>query len=175
LETLSNTLLDSLKLSEKIPGWTRSDEAKALAEFAYDLPDHGALVEIGSFFGSGAVLLAGARNLRGSSRVRCFDPFDASGDAFSVPHYDQLSSAHGGRPLRDLFDAWEPWLKPGGIIALHKSGRRDHAPEHDGRYRVAIEEVVPPSYVDVTSIGSTTFGRKNVARCREGCFAGLRS
>lgn len=57
---------------------------------AYELPDHAVIVEIGAFLGSGSILLAGARKLRRSGKVYCVDPFDATGDAFSVPHYQRI-------------------------------------------------------------------------------------
>ena len=73
-----------LRQSQAIPGWTRDAEAVALAKLAYRLPRNAVIVEIGSFLGSGAVLLAGARKLRGSGRVHCVDPFNGSGDSYSV-------------------------------------------------------------------------------------------
>lgn len=93
-----------LQLSETIPGWTRDDEAMALALAAYQLPADAVIVEVGTFLGSGAVLLAGARKLRGSGKVHCVDPFNGSGDPFSVPHYDGIIRSLGQRPQRALFD-----------------------------------------------------------------------
>jgi predicted O-methyltransferase YrrM len=98
------TLEDYLKLSEKIPGWTRGEEARALAEAAYALEENAVVVEIGSFFGAGAVILAGARKLRGSGKVHCVDPFDGSGDSFSVPYYQVLLRDFGQSTLRQHFD-----------------------------------------------------------------------
>lgn len=79
-----------LRLSERVPGWTRGPEAEALMRAAYELPDQAIIVEIGAFLGSGSILLAGARKLRRSGKVHCVDPFDATGDAFSVPHYQRI-------------------------------------------------------------------------------------
>lgn len=90
-------------LSRRIPGWTRGDEAVALARASYASPDGAVIVEIGSFLGCSAALLAGARKLRGSGKVHCVDAFDTSGDVFSVPIY----RAHrDSRPvsLRQRFD-----------------------------------------------------------------------
>lgn len=70
-----------------IPGWVQEREAVALIEASYNLPSDPVIVEVGSFVGKSAVLLAGARKLRGSGIVHCIDPFDASGDSFSVPFY----------------------------------------------------------------------------------------
>jgi predicted O-methyltransferase YrrM len=61
-------------------------------------------VQIGTFFGSAAVLLAGARKLRGSGKLYCIDPFDCSGDDFSVPHYTRLLAEAGGGGLREHFE-----------------------------------------------------------------------
>src|SRR5262245_48937520 len=82
-----------IRLSRRIPGWTRGQEAVALAQVSCSLPDDCTVVEIGSFLGGSAVLLAGARKLRGSGKVHCIDPFDASGDAFSRPFYRELQDS----------------------------------------------------------------------------------
>lgn len=86
-----------------VPGWTRGDEAVALAETSYALPADAVLVEIGSFLGLSAVLLAGARKLRGSGIVHCVDPFDASGDTFSAPIYGMIAKRER-RSLRERFE-----------------------------------------------------------------------
>lgn len=198
-----------VKLSGTIPGWTRAEEAEALAQLAHELPDGAVVVEIGSFCGSGAVLLAGARKVRGSGVVHCVDPFDGSGDAFSVPHYKAVIGAHGGRPLRQLFDenirgagladwiethqglaheitagwsrpidllfmdgdqspagaraafdSWSPWVRPGGVVALHNSSPRHYDADHDGHYRLAVEDLQSPGYDNRRLVGSITFARK---------------
>jgi predicted O-methyltransferase YrrM len=79
-----------LQLSERIASWTRGAEALALMRAAYALPDGAIIVELGSFLGSGTILLAGARKLRRSGQVHCVDPFDASGDSFSVQEYERI-------------------------------------------------------------------------------------
>ena len=61
---------------------------------------------------------------------------------------------------RAAFDAWSPWLKRGGIIALHNSDPREYDAEHDGHYRLAMREVRPPHYTERGVVGSITFGRK---------------
>src|SRR5439155_264773 len=63
------------------------------------------IVEIGVFLGSCTVLLAGPRRRCGSGIVHCVDPFDGSGDAFSVPHYRRILDSLGGGSLRYHFDA----------------------------------------------------------------------
>lgn len=82
-----------MSLARRIPGWTRDDEAVALAYASHSLPDHARIVELGSFLGRSAVLLAGGRKLRGSGHLHCIDPFDASGDAFSAPVYLTIAGA----------------------------------------------------------------------------------
>jgi predicted O-methyltransferase YrrM len=76
--------------SRRVTGWTRGEEAVRLAQVAHDLGEKATIVEIGSFLGCSTILLAGARKLRGSGKVHCVDPFDVSGDSFSVPVYDVI-------------------------------------------------------------------------------------
>ncbi len=203
-----NSLEEFLQFAETIPGWTRAEEAEALTRHTYDLPDHAVIVEIGSFLGSGTVMLAGARKLRGTGKVYCVDPFDASGDSFSVPHYQAIIAGFQATQ-RDLFnkhiedaaladwvevrqgkaeqvasnwttpidllfldgdqspsgakaayDSWSPWLKSGGLIALHNSSPRQYDVDHDGHYLLAVNEIQPPAYRERRVVGSITFGRK---------------
>lgn len=93
-----------LRLSETIPGWTRNDEARELLRVSYSLSPGAVIVEIGSFLGAGAILLAGPRRIRGSGIVYCVDPFDGTGDSFSVPHYRRILENIGGGSLRDHFE-----------------------------------------------------------------------
>lgn len=93
-----------LRLSEAIPGWTRNDEARELLRVSYSLSAGAVIVEIGSFLGAGAILLAGPRRLRGSGVVYCVDPFDGTGNSFSVPHYRRILEEIGGGSLRDHFE-----------------------------------------------------------------------
>src|SRR5262249_5621673 len=76
-----------LWLSRRVPSWTRGAEAVALARCAYALPGSPTVVEVGSFLGASALLLAGARRLRGRGVVHCVDSFDGRGDTFSTPIY----------------------------------------------------------------------------------------
>jgi MMP 1-O-methyltransferase len=194
------------RLSESVPGWTRGEEAKALAQACHAQPEGAVIVEIGAFFGSGTILLAGARKLRGSGMVHAVDPFDASGDAFSVPHYAEILAEHPDRTLREHFDAsigmagleqwveahegraesvgrrwsapidllfldgdqspagvgaaydaWAPWLKPGGVIALHNSAPEPHDPSHEGHVQLAQMLATSPAFGNIRLIGSTTF------------------
>ena len=87
-----------------IPSWLNPNESLALAEVCHALPGDAVVVEIGSFLGKSAVVLAGARKLRGSGIVHCVDPFDASGDAFSIPIYRAIADSEA-LPLRERFQA----------------------------------------------------------------------
>jgi predicted O-methyltransferase YrrM len=195
-----------LRLSEEIPGWIRGEQARALALVSYELPGTPVIVQIGSFFGSAAVLLAGARKAKGSGRVYCVDPFDCSGDEFSVPHYRKILAAAGGGALRDHFErnlrraglddwvtvlegraeevarrwsepidmlalngdqspagaraayqAWSPYLKPGGTIAVHNSAPGPRLESHSGNRRLVEEEIRPPACTDIRLVVATTF------------------
>jgi predicted O-methyltransferase YrrM len=203
------SLAPFLRISEQLPGWIRGEEAEGLALTSLALPGSPVIVQIGTFFGSATVLLAGARRLRGTGKVHCVDPFDCSGDDFSVPHYRRLLAEAGNGPLRSHFESnirlagledwievhtgraeemihgwttsidmlalggdqspagaraayegWSPFLKPGGIIAIHNSAPREYAPTHDGNRRVVVEEIMPPMYTDIRLVVYTTFARR---------------
>jgi hypothetical protein len=191
-----------------IPSWLGQQEGLALADACHALPSNAVVVEIGSFLGKSAIMLAGARKRRGSGRVHCIDPFDASGDAFSSPVYRAIADVDA-RPLRQRFqaniaragltdwvevhegtaasiaarwaepidmlfldgdqspdgarltyDMWAPFLKVGGLIALHNSTERSYAPGHDGYHLLAVHMVRPPQYSDFRCVETTTFARK---------------
>ncbi|MFN8473413.1 MAG: class I SAM-dependent methyltransferase [Anaerolineae bacterium] len=194
--------------SRRVPGWTRGEEAVALAQASLAAPPDAVVVEIGSFLGRSAVLLAGARKVRGSGRVYCVDPFDASGDAFSASVYRDIQDSLKS-PLRRQFEAnirragladwvevcqgradevadawqrpidllfmdgdqsfkgartayelWAPFLKPGGVLAVHNSRPGDYHADHDGQARLAADTICPPQYTDVYCVRTTTFARK---------------
>ena len=95
-------LANYLELSEQIPGWKRGAEAEQMALAARSIDGDAVIVEIGVFLGSATVLLAGARQLAGSGMIHCVDPFDGSGDEFSVPVYSEIA-ARFNSSLRDQF------------------------------------------------------------------------
>lgn len=191
-----------------IPSWLGSNESLVLAEACHDLPANATIVEIGSFLGKSAVVLAGARKMRGSGIVHCVDPFDASGDAFSIPFYQAIADSHR-LPLRQRFEShlaraglsdwvhvhqgtaasiavgwtepidmlfldgdqspeganltyesWAPFLKVGGIIALHNSSEREYDLGHDGHRLLALRRVRLPQYGEIRCVETTTFARK---------------
>ncbi|MBI4441747.1 MAG: class I SAM-dependent methyltransferase [Acidobacteria bacterium] len=203
------SLAKFVQLSSQIPGWTRGEEAMALALTSYALPERATIVGIGAFLGSSTVLLAGARKLRNSGKVHAVDPFDASGDSFSAPIYRQIQQSLGVS-LREVFrrnlesvglsdwvevcvgndievakgwktpvdllflDAdqsyeavqatyrnWSPFLKVGGILAVHNSRQGiEYAESHDGSARLVSETIHPPHYQFIRCIGTTTFALK---------------
>lgn len=197
-----------LKQSSRIPGYTRGAEAVALSLMCYRLPAGAVVVEIGAFLGSSTVLLAGARKLRGSGEVHCIDPFDASGDPYSVPSYRAVASGHPAslrerledhirqadlvpwvtvhqgtaesvsrtwrqsvdmiyldgdqspEGARRAYDCWAPFLKVGGIMAIHNSSAKAYEDGHDGQRRLVLETVRPPAYHQLSCAGTVTFARK---------------
>jgi MMP 1-O-methyltransferase len=194
--------------SKSIPGWTRGDEAVELAQVCKRLPKEAVVVEIGSFLGCSAILLAGARKLSGSIKVHCVDPFDGSGEQYSASFYREIAKQYP-ISLRHIFDQnilhanltdwvevhedtaeavtakwtlpidmiffdgdqspvgvrtayelWAPFLKTGGVIALHNSADRVYDEGHDGHRRLVVESVFPPQYTDIYCVGTTTFATK---------------
>lgn len=89
--------------SRRVIGWTRGEEAVELARVSHKLAEDAVIVEVGAFLGCSSILLAGARKERGSGRVHCIDPFDASGDDYSVPIYERVRDGMP-RSLRQQFD-----------------------------------------------------------------------
>jgi len=111
-----------LRLSASVPGFARREEARELARVSFSLPPNAIVVEIGSFLGSGTILLAGARKIRGSGKVHAVDPFDGSGDPVSVPIYEKILAEAGGGSLRGHFDA-----------NIRRAGLGDWIEAHQGR------------------------------------------
>jgi predicted O-methyltransferase YrrM len=61
---------------------------------------------------------------------------------------------------RTAYDSWIPFLKCGGMIALHNSNDRVYANDHDGHRVLVVEEIVTPKYAGVQLIGTTTLANK---------------
>ena len=127
-------LEEYLRISGKLPGWIRGEEAVGLAMTSLSLP--AVLVQIGRFFGSAAILIAGARRLRGTGKLHCVDPFDCSGDDFSVPHYRRLLTGAGGGPLRGHFErnircaGLEDWIEVHPGSCRRSRSRMDSVDRH---------------------------------------------
>jgi predicted O-methyltransferase YrrM len=113
-----------LRRSETIPGWTRGEEARELLRISHSLSAGAVIVEIGSFLGAGAILLAGPRRIRGSGLVHCVDPFDGTGDSFSVPHYQRIFAEFSSGSLRDHFQRNIHGAGLGPWVRIHQ-GRAD--------------------------------------------------
>lgn len=194
-------------VAENVAGWTRGEEARELLQRAAPLPTDAQIVEVGSFLGGGAVLLAGARKSAGSGKVHCVDPFDLSGDGYSVVFYQRIVAELGGGSPRARFDAniesaglspwvevhqgravevasgwrlpidmlfldgdqspagaraayeaWLPFLKPGGVIAVHNSSPGKRAIDHCGHVMVVESPAFRQAFEDIEVIGTTTFG-----------------
>jgi predicted O-methyltransferase YrrM len=192
-----------------IPGWTQHNEARELVRAATDLEKDAVIVEVGVFMGRCSFLLANTRLAAAGGELHCIDPFDCTGDAYSVPHYQRLlaestlptlyevfmenmrragtlkpirvhegtatavakhwnlpidlllldadQSVHGARAA---FEAWTPFLKPGGTLVLCNTADRTYATDHDGYRRIALEEVVEPRYSCVRRVEGLTFATK---------------
>ncbi len=114
-EIPESIIQEIINKSEHVRGFTRGEEAVELVRLAYGLDPCETVVEIGSFLGSSAILLAGARWLAGYGTVHCIDPFDGSGDAFSEPYYREsingLKACGFDKPLINLF--WDNLQKSG--------------------------------------------------------------
>lgn len=199
-----------LRASENVPGWLRGEEAVAMVAEIASLPNEPVVVEVGSFLGSGSIVLAGSLMIRGTGELHCIDPFDGSGDSFSVPVYEDLVRTNcGARSMRDCFEenlaaagvaervriyqaraeeaacGWStpidllfldgdqspegatrgyeslfPFVKQGGVIAIHNSGPRDYAPGHDGARLLAVQLASTSSVEFLQRVDSITFFRK---------------
>lgn len=60
---------------------------------------------------------------------------------------------------RRAFDTFIPFLKGGGIVAVHNSSDRPYHDGHDGHRRLAVEVVKPPAFTDTVWVGSTLLAR----------------
>ena len=103
--------------SMTIFGWREGGALTEIALASWGLRSDATIVESGVFMGRSTALLAGARRLRGSGKVHCVDPFDCSGDAFSIPHYLQALKDTGCDSLEEVFRrnmtrlGIEPWVE----------------------------------------------------------------
>ena len=61
---------------------------------------------------------------------------------------------------RSAYESFAPYLKPGGILALHNSSDRVYVRDHDGYRRLAVETLHPPAWTDIRCVDSTTIARK---------------
>ncbi len=87
----------------KIPGWVEGAAAREVAAESFFLEGNPTIVEVGVFMGRSTVLLASARRARGSGTIYCVDPFDGSGDDFSMPVYQGELYRAGAQNLEEVF------------------------------------------------------------------------
>lgn len=108
-----------LYLAEDIPGWVTTEELAQKWDYSFNLPDEPVIVEIGAFLGRSTVVIAGSRRLQRSGIVHVIDPFDASGDEFSVPVYKEIES----KLSLNLFEQFEANIQEAGLndyVIVHK-------------------------------------------------------
>ena len=70
---------------------------------------------------------------------------------------------------RAAYKAWEPHLKPGGILVLRNAAVRDYADGHDGHRLLASQEVIPGLYDDIRQLADTVIARKKT--CSEAAIS----
>ena len=112
-------LLPYLRSALETPGWRYEKDLLRLGHISQSLRNDAVIVEVGCLFGRSSIMLAGARKIQGSGRVHCVDPFDLSGDAFSVPYYREMLDQHGGGSLLDHFNTYIGQCGLGEDIAVH--------------------------------------------------------
>ena len=111
--------------STTVFGWREGEALTEIALVSWSLRNDATIVEIGSFMGRSSAVLAGARRMRGSGTVHCVDPFDCSGDAFSVPHYVDALKATGATSLEEVFRWNMSRLGVASWIEIHRGTARD--------------------------------------------------
>ncbi|HET6495141.1 MAG TPA: class I SAM-dependent methyltransferase [Thermoleophilia bacterium] len=74
-----------------------------------------------------------------------------------------LDGDHSPEGARLGYAAWSPFLKAGGLIAVHNSTPMDYQPDHDGSHRIVGEFVRAPWYDHVRSVGTGTFAVRTTA------------
>jgi predicted O-methyltransferase YrrM len=71
-----------------------------------------------------------------------------------------LDGDHSPAGARQAFEAWVPFVRPGGTVAIDNSSEREYEPTHDGNYLVAKERVRPPAFRDINVVAYTTLCKK---------------
>jgi predicted O-methyltransferase YrrM len=71
-----------------------------------------------------------------------------------------LNGDRSPKGARAAYQAWSPFLKPGGTIALHNSAPGPRAEGHSGHRRLVEEEIRPPAYTDIRLVVAATFARR---------------
>ena len=105
---------DVLAAAAAIPGWRADDEAREVLALGRAAAPGAVIVEVGAFMGRTSLLLAHSRRAAGTGRLHVVDAFDNSGDAFSIPFYDELLQA-SGQP--DVVTAFRANMAANGVDA----------------------------------------------------------
>ena len=150
--------------SRQITGWTRGAEAAAVAEASLRLADAPVIVEVGCFLGCATTLLAGPRRIRRSGIVHCIDPFDCSGDSFSVPVYRSIADE-----LRTSLRAALMRTSDGPESAITSSCIRRPAPSRPRTGPAAS------TFSIWTATSRRTVVERLISRGQSGCVPGARS
>lgn len=80
-----------IRKSSEIPGWLFPGEHELLWQLAYESPS-GHVLEVGSWMGKSACILAGASAMRGDgSKVFCVDPFDMRGNDWQQQFHQKIT------------------------------------------------------------------------------------
>ncbi len=114
-----NKLDDYLSIALQIPGWVDRNELMYKAKIMQQLPVNPVIVEIGCFLGRSTIVMAGVRKMIGNGIVHVIDPFDASGDTFSVPFYKLITNKIN-QSILDEFQENISQLKLQDYIQVHK-------------------------------------------------------
>jgi predicted O-methyltransferase YrrM len=125
LRSLTEEVERIVAASMTVFGWREGDALAEIVLASWGLRTDATIVEVGVFMGRSTVLLAGARKLRGSGKVHCVDPFDCSGDAFSIPHYVHGLKATGSESLEDVFRQNVSRLEVEPWIEIHRGASQD--------------------------------------------------
>jgi hypothetical protein len=67
-----------------------------------------------------------------------------------------IDANHDYECVRRDFELWSPFVKPGGIVAMH-----DVSPVWPGPSRVMLEELQPPLYGDLRQVDSLVWARRS--------------
>jgi hypothetical protein len=88
-------------IDESLPGWMTRSELEVISGIAAEVPDHGVIIEIGSFAGRSSAHWAA--NSDPSVSIYCMDPFDAVVDDYSYQYIQGDAWDIRGRPCGELF------------------------------------------------------------------------
>ena len=128
LKPASLSIIDWLTdMALNVPGFRGKGELNAIAEAVIGLPANSTIVEIGVYMGQTTVVLAGVRRIADSGQVHCIDPFDCSGDDYSVPFYVDGLAKSGFGSLEEAFIATLRRFRLEALVSIHKGASRSVA------------------------------------------------